>query len=178
MSESLLELVNEINQTRSQTSASAKDEVRVMKAMLNDPTYTVDIYSKDGVVAQYSPYNSARSLVSNIIKDTAKISGKEADELASNYKFGKSEASTMIDLSKEFVNVYMDTGRKLPLGAREKSNISLSRKVKESHPNTYPKKIGTDSNGKDIYETVTDGMIPEFNSVKVYAPCPDWLLNK
>ena len=43
------ELVNEINNTRTQTSASAKDEVRVMKAMLNDPDFKVDVYGKSGV---------------------------------------------------------------------------------------------------------------------------------
>ena len=43
------ELVNEINETRTQTSASAKDEVRVMQAMLNDDSFVVDVYGNKGV---------------------------------------------------------------------------------------------------------------------------------
>ena len=48
-STSVLNLIKEINDTRTQTSASAKDEVRVMRAMLNDPTFKVDVYGRSGV---------------------------------------------------------------------------------------------------------------------------------
>ena len=132
---SVKELVHEIDSTRTQTSASAKDETRVMRAMLNDPDFKVDVYSKSGISGQYCPYEEARSMVANIIKDTTKVSTKEAIELADNYEFGKQEATIMVGLSKEFINTYMDTGRKLPLGGREKSNVSIAKKVKEARPN-------------------------------------------
>ena len=41
------DLIKEINENRTQTSASSKDEVRVMNAMLNDPEFKVDIFQGD-----------------------------------------------------------------------------------------------------------------------------------
>lgn len=171
------ELIEEINNSRTQISSSVKDEVRVMKAMLNDPTFKVDIWSANGINGQYCPYEDARSLIANVIKDTTKISNSEAIDLANNYQFGNKEASIMIGLSKEFVNTYLQTGRKLPLGGREKSNISIAYKTKEG-VNSYPKKIGVDKNGADIYETFSEGVIPAHGSLKVYSSCPSWLYNK
>ena len=177
-STSVLNLIKEINDTRTQTSASAKDEVRVMRAMLNDPTFKVDVYGRSGVEGQYCPYDEARSMVSTIIKDTTKISAKEAADLAANYTFGKQEATAMIGIAKEFVNTYVETGRKLPLGGRADSNISLAKKVKEARTNSFPKKVGVNDDGSDRYETVDDGMIPAHKSIKVYSSCPSWLTKK
>lgn len=171
-------LVKEINETRTQTSASAKDEVRVMRAMLNDPTFKVDVWGRSGIEGQYSPYDEARSMVANIIKDTTKITAKEASDLASNYEFGKQEAAAMVGISKEFINTYIETGRKLPLGGRETSNISIAKKVKEARPNSFPKKVGVNDDGTDRYETVDDGIIPAHGSLKVYSSAPSWLTKK
>lgn len=147
------ELVANIEESRTQTSANAKDENRVMRAMLNDPTFKVDVWGRNGIEGQYCPYEEARTLVANIVKDTTKISAKEASDLASQYEFGKQEAGIMINISKEFVNTYIETGRKLPLGGRESSNISIAKKVKESK---------------------TDGSITH-GSLKVYSSAPVWI---
>jgi hypothetical protein len=171
-------LIKEINETKTQISASAKDEQRVMRAMLNDPTFKVDIYGKGGVKGQYCPYDDARQMISSIIKDTTHMGTKEAEELASGYEFGKNEATTMINISKEFVNTYVETGRKLPLGGRADSDISIAKKVKEAKANTYPKKVGVNADGTDKYETVTEGTIPAHGSLKVYSPAPSWLIKK
>lgn len=175
MSVTVKQLVADINQARTQTSSSVKDEIRVMKAMLNDPTFKVDVWSKDGIEGQYCPYDEARTMVANIIKDTTKISNNEATDLASSYEFGNQEASIMIGISKEFINTYIETGRKLPLGGRETSDIAIAKKVKEAHTNSYPKKVGVNEDGTDKYETVDDGVIPEHGSLKVYSPTPSWL---
>lgn len=169
------ELLNEINTTRTQTSANAKDENRVMRAMLNDPTFKVDVWSRNGIDGQYCPYDEARTLVANIVKDTTKISSTEASDLAAQYEFGKQEAGIMVGISKEFINTYIETGRKLPLGGRETSNISIAKKVKESRSNSFTKKIGVNEDGTDKYETVTEGLIPTHGSLKVYSPAPIWL---
>ena len=34
-----------------------------MKAMLNDPSYEVGIYTKDGQVGTYSPYEDSRKML-------------------------------------------------------------------------------------------------------------------
>ena len=175
---SVRDLVAEINETRTQTSASAKDECRVMRAMLNDPTFKVGVYGRSGLQGEYCPYDEARTMIANILKDTTKISANEATDLARDYKFGKSEANIMIGISKEFVNTYIETGRKLPLGGRETSDISIAKKVKESKPNKFPKKVGVNDDGTDRYEVVGEGSIPSHGSLKVYSSAPAWITKK
>ena len=171
------ELIKFINDTRTQTSANIKDEVRVAQAMLNDPTYVVDIYNKDGVCGQYSPYNETRGMVASIIKDATKVSDEESKHLAENYKFGKNEAQAMVNFSKEYINTYLHTGRKLPLGTREKCNASLVLNVKPARVSSFPIPSGVDSNGNKIYNT-TSGTIPSFETIKASSSCPKHLKNK
>lgn len=175
MANTVMELIAEINETRTQTSASARDEQRVMRAMLNDPDFVVDVYSKTGVIGQYCPYEDARSMIANVIKGATKITTKEAEHLAENYEFTKSDANTFVNISKEFINTYVETGRKLPLGGRERSNIALSKKVKEERSNNFPKKVGVNDDGTDIYESCGEGTIPSHNSLRVHSSCPPWL---
>lgn len=177
MPSTTMELVKEINETRSQTAASAKDEIRVMKSMLNDPEFVVDVYGRSGIIGQYCPCNDAHIMAANIIKGATKMTTKEAEELASSYEFTKQDASILVDLSKEFINTYVETGRKLPLGGREKSNISIAKKIKEERSNSFPKKTGVNADGTDKYETCGDGIIPAHGSLKVYSSCPSWLKN-
>lgn len=173
------ELITEINGNRTNASSNIKDEQRVMRAMLNDKDYKVDVYKGTGVIGTYCPYEESRRLLSNVIKSTTKITAQEATELASDYEFSRADSEIMVGLSKEFINTYVETGRKLPLGGREKSNVSLEKKVKEARANTYPKKVGVDANGKDIYENVNDGtIIPSHDSIKVHGGCPAWLKDK
>jgi hypothetical protein len=168
-------LIEEINSTRTQASASAKDENRIMRAMLNDPTYKVDIYGKSGVEGQYCPYEESRTMIANILKDTTRITTKEAEELSQRYEFGKQESSIMVGISKEFINTYLETGRKLPLGGRSDSNIAIAKKTKEARPNNFPVKVGINDDGSDKYETKGNGTIPAHGSLKVYSSCPEWV---
>ena len=66
------DLIANIAETRTQVSANSKDELRVAQAMLNDPTYKVDIYTNKGIVGQYCPYDEARRMCASIIKDATK----------------------------------------------------------------------------------------------------------
>jgi hypothetical protein len=177
MANTVDELIKEINTTRTQTSASAKDETRVMRGMLNDPTFKVDVYDKGGIKGTYCPYEEARNMISNIIKDTTKISGKEAMELAQSYEFGKQESNIMIGIAKEFVNTYLETGRKLPLGGRETSNISIAKKVKKERAGGFPRKAGVNSDGTDKINK-EETIIPAHGSLKVYSQCPSWVKHK
>ena len=173
--DSVRELINEINTTRTQASSKAKDEIRVMKAMLNEPNFKVDVYGKSGVEGQYCPYEESRIMVSNIIKNTTKISQQEAMNLANSYEFGNQESAIMVGLSKEFINTYIETGRKLPLGGREKSNISIAKKVKEERVGNSPRKVGVNADGTDKYENTPSAPIPEHGSLRVYSSCPSWV---
>lgn len=169
------DIIKEIDESRkSKTSSCMKDEVKVMEAMLNDNSFIVDIYSKTGVVGQYCPAEDAHNMISNIIKNTTKISAKEAEELSKDYVFTKQDAATFVNLSKEFINTYMETGRKLPLGGRKDSNISIAKKVKEERTSNFPVKIKNNEDGINSYETINK-TIPSHGSLKVYSPCPSWI---
>lgn len=167
-------LLEEISGNLSQKSASRKDEVRIMQAMLSDPSYEVNIYGKDGVEGVYNPANDFRSMCASVMSHTAKIPMAEATQLMDNYQVNKSEAGSMINLSKEFVNTFIKTGRKLPLGARETSDISLSQKKVEASTRLYPQKIGVNDDGTDKYSK-TSTTIPAHDSIRVHAPCPSWV---
>ena len=155
-------LVKDIKENLDKKTASQKDERSVMKAMLNDPNFKVGVYSKAGKVDEYSPYEDSRKLFANVISTTTKMSGSEALELAKGYEVTKSDADSMINISKEFVNTYLNTGRKLPLGGRETSNISLIKKEVAQRETRVPNQDKT-------------ALIPAHDSAKVYGSCPAWL---
>ena len=167
-------LLDEISSNLSQKSSSHKDEVRIMQAMLSDPTYEVSVYGKDGIEDTYNPTNDFRSMCASVMSHTAKIPMAEANQLMNDYQVSKGEANSMINISKEFVNTFLKTGRKLPLGAREASDISLSLKKVEASTRLYPQKIGVNDDGSDRYSK-TPTTVPAHDSIRVHAPCPSWI---
>ena len=174
MSESVKSLVNEIRTGLSQVSSSHKDEVRVMKAMLNDPNYEVDEYGKDGVIGTYNPCKDFRAMCTSIISSAAKIPQTEAANMMESYEVKKSEAASMVDISKEFVNTFLQTGRKLPMGAREKSDVSLSLKKVAPSTRLYPQKVGVNDDGSAKYSKAPT-TVAAHEAIRVHAPCPSWV---
>ena len=168
------ELVNEIKSGLSQKSCSQKDEVRVMQAMLNDKDYVVGVYGEKGKVGEYSPYADARAMVTSLLTSTTKISKDEASVLAEDHEFSKNEAGSMVNISKEFMNTYLDTGRKISFGGRKDSSISLIAKNVEATTSRYPKKVGVNEDGSGIYENA-EKKVPAHKSAKLSAPCPSWV---
>lgn len=177
MSSTVEKMVKDIRDNLSQVSSSHKDEVSVMQAMLNDTSYKVGVYKKDGLDHTYCPAEEAREMVGRIIASTTKVGAEEAKALGNNYQFTKSDASTMIGISKEFVNTYIQTGRKLPLGGRETSDVSLEYKTVEAKTSGFPKKMGVDAGGKPIYK-IEATEIPAHDGIKASSPCPSWVTNK
>lgn len=166
----VIDVIRDIQNTRTQVSANARDELRVAQAMLNDPTYSVDIYGKTGVIATYCPYEETRGMIASILKDTTHISTKEATELANGYSFDKNTAEAMIHFSKEFISTYTQTGRKLPLGCRATSNVALIAKHKEPKESSYP--VPTpDGNGNTIYNS-SSSITPGYDTLKAIGTCP------
>lgn len=172
------ELIKQFQEERTQSGANAKCEVEVMRAMLNDPEYKVDVYGNNGIEGQYCPREDAVSIITNALKNTAKLAPGEAVELANNHEFGKSDAAAAVNISKEFVNSYLQVGRKMNLGGRERSNISIKLKTKDEAVSAFPKKIGVDENGKAIYERVSGDRIPSYETISVSSTCPEWVKNK
>lgn len=170
--ENVNQLVKEIRESLTEKKTSSqKDEIRVMKAMLNDKEYEVGIYGKDGLEGTVNPSKEARSVIASAMAGAAKIPQAEADKLADEYEFKKAEAVSMINISKEYINTYLGTGRKLPMGVRETSNVALIRKHIEEKESNYPKKVGINDEGKPIYK-IESTTIKEHDSVKVISSCP------
>ena len=166
MVETVSQLVKDIKDNLTQKSASQKDEVLVMKAMVNDSSFKVGEYSKAGLVGEYCPYEDSRKLVASIINSAAHIPTSEAKSLADSYEFTKSDAAVLVNISKEFVNTYVQTGRKLPLGGRESSSVSLELKTVAEAKKQFPI-VGSTERGESI--------IPAHTALKASGPCPVWL---
>ena len=166
------DLLNEIKSGLSQKNASHKDEVAVMQSMLSDPTYEVATYGKDGPTGTYNPCKDFRGMCASIISTATKIPGAEAEGLMENYTLKKGEADSMVNVSKEFLNTYLQTGRKIPMGGRATSDISLMAKHVEETTRECPrvKTVG----GKTTVERVPV-TIAAHDSVRVHAPCPTWV---
>lgn len=165
------ELIAEIKKNLSQQNASHKDEVAVMQSMLSDPSYEVAVYKKDGPVGTYNPCKEFRGMCSSIIESTTKIPAAEAQAVMENYSVKKSEADAMVGISKEFIHTYLATGRKLPLGGRETSDVSLSPKSIPESVRSCPRRVGGAGEGYSRVPTT----IPAHDAVRVHAPCPSWV---
>lgn len=162
------QLINEIQQSHQQKSSSIKDEILVMQSMLNDTSYEVDVYSRAGKVGTYNPAKDFRKMQNNIIASVLNISKKETEYLTNNYEVTTSDAATMVNISKEFVNTYLETGRKLPFGGREKSQYAITLKEIPETEKVY--QIKTD-NGYEKSKKV----IPEHKGLSAQSSCPVWL---
>lgn len=171
MSETM-KLVKEIKEGLSQRGSSQKDEVRVMQAMLNDKGYTVDVYGNTGKVGEYCPSEDARKMTASVLAATTKISRDEAEHLASEHNYTKAEAASMVNIGKEFINTYIETDRKLPLGGRKESNVALIGREIESHIARYPKRV-VQPDGTVVHE---DGRkeVPSHKTIKAGGR-PAWV---
>lgn len=167
-------LIADIKSGVSQTISSHKDEVRVMQAMLNDPTYEVAVYSNNGETVPYNPCKEFRGMCSNIIASAARVPNAEASTMMEKYNVRKADAEAMIGISKEFIHTYLETGRKLPLGGRERSNIAFSLKEVPESVRSCPYKVGVNDDGSDRYSRKPT-TVKAHESIRVYAPCPDWV---
>ena len=167
----LKNLIDDIKTNLKQCSASSRDETRVMKEMLNDRDFVVTDYSSG---EQHCPANDFRNMITGIVSATTKISKAEADALVSDYDVRKSDAETMVQLSKDFINSSLKTGRKINLGADEKSNISIQLKHIPEAQKKFPRKTGYNSDGSPRYEKA-ETIIPEHYGLKVSSPCPSWI---
>ena len=146
---SVLDLIDDIKSNLKQKSASKRDEVSVMKAMLNDRDFQVKDYVTEET---HCPAADFRDMMTNVVTASTKMSKVEAEPLVNEYEVKKSDAETMVQLSKDFFNSALRTGRKINLGATETSNISIQLKsIPEAHKK-FPIKVGVDSDGSPIYD--------------------------
>lgn len=167
------ELLKEIQDTHKQVSSSQKDETRIMQAMLNDTGYEVGVYSNQGKVGVYNPAKEFKQMQSNIVSSVTKISKEEAKSLVDSYEVTKADAATMVGISKEFFNTYLESGRKLVLGGREKSNYALAAKDIPKTEKTYQRRV-VSPNGGITWEPGKK-VIPAHKGLKARSSCPTWV---
>lgn len=176
------DLINQIKSEREKDGAyatrSRKDEIAVMRAMLNDKSYEVSIYDKNGLSGIFCPSKAFRSMIGNIMSETTGMSKLESNQIMNNYEFGNSTSKDMIHLSKEFINTYLNSGRKLPLGGRTNSDTSLTKKEFPGGIIKSPIKVGEEENGKPIYKNSKETIIEPYSGIKASNPYPVWLKKK
>lgn len=163
------ELITGIKNDLKQVSSSQKDEVAVMQAMLNSPDYEVGVYGKEGKIGTYNPCEDFRGMLKNIVAGATTITKGEAEEHIEKYIVTKSDAETMVNVSKEYMNTYLGTGRKIKLGGRETSDYGMSIKHVPQSTKSYPIK------NADGSTTFGKKDVPAHDSIKVYGSCPSWV---
>ena len=164
------ELIQDIKNNLKQKSASRRDEEAVMRAMLNDRSFIVKDYSTQET---HCPATEYRDMIAGIIASTTKMPKVEAQAVVENYEIKKSDASTMVTLSKDFFNSALRTGRKINFGATEKSDISIQLKEIPETQKKFPMKTGMNDDGTFRYEK-NETTIPAHEGLKVSSPCPKW----
>lgn len=162
--ENAREVIKIVTDNVKQKSSSKKDEVTVMKALMNDTEYSTKIYGTLNGVETHYPSRELRKIVANAVSSITKIPIKEATELADKYEFTKTDAQGMVNLSKEFTYTYLKTGRKLPLGGRIDSDIQLAWK------NISAREARVPSNNSKV-------LIPEHGGIKSINKTPDWIIS-
>lgn len=163
-------LIEEIKTNLKQKSASRRDEDAVMREMLNDRNFVVTDYSTH---EQHCPAQEFRDMLSNVVAATTKMPKVEAAAVVADYDVKKADADTMVTLSKDFINCSLRTGRKINLGATEKSNISIQLKEIPESQKKFPMKTGLNDDGSPRYEKA-ETIIPAHEGLKVSSPCPNW----
>ena len=171
MADNVKNVVAGIKAGLTQKSASKKDEVLVMQAMLNDRKYTVDVYGKDGVQGQYNPSKDFRGVVSDIMSSAAHMQKAEAEKIVDGYDFKRNHAESMVSVAKEFINTYMETGRKMKLGGRKTSDVSIVKKDFAAGMRRYPTQIGVTDDGKPINGS-SEVWVGAYSGIKASSPCP------
>ena len=162
------ELINGIKEDLNgkKRNASQKDEIAVMQSMLQDTSYAVGIYDNSGKIDEYCPAEDFITMGTSLIQSTTKISKDEARSLMESHEVSKSEAKSMVNISKQFVNTYLETNRKLPLGGRKETNFILSLKEVPEREKRIPNK------NSDEKLTTT---IPAHVGLKAKCSCPSWV---
>lgn len=133
--------IKEIINTTTQTSVNKIDEVKVMQCMLNDKDFKIAIYDRSkGYVGSRSPRDNAISLAVDTLSGVTGMSAKEARLLVEDYEFTKKDAQRFVDISKDFIGTYMQSGRKIGIVNDARSDITIGLKYVEEHDKSVPDK--------------------------------------
>ena len=147
------------------TTASQKDEVSVMRAMLNDPSFKVSIYDRNkGLVGTRCPREEATKFVASTASAITGLDQAQANELAQNYEFTKKDATFLIENARDFTTTYLETGRKMPIVQSEKSEASLIVRHVDQKTKKIPENMGGGSTTVPAYDKIiSKSKSPKYN---------------
>lgn len=163
------DLMTEIKQvTAHQKAQSITDQIKVQRAMLNDPTYKVSIFDKrNGKVGERCPREEAVRFLSDKVSDITGLDKKSTEDLTKDYEFSKKDAIFFLNMNQDFNSTYLTTGRKLNIMQTEDCEASVFLKATPSKQKIIPSKNGS--------RLVT---IPSYNKLVSKSRVPKYLENK
>ena len=112
-----------------------------MTTMLNDKDFSVGVYDKKlGYIGQKCPHDEAVKFVGDIVQRTTGLDKADSIHLAENLEFTKKDANFLLSNMKDFVTVYMDTGRKFNIVQSAVTEANLYTKEMSASSKTIPNK--------------------------------------
>lgn len=163
----LEKVISDIKENTKQIAINKTDEVKVMVAMLNDKEFRYQKYEKNiGRVGEVNPRSQMVNLATDIIFNATGLEKKNCAILADKLTFSKKDAQTIIDLNKEFLDVYTSTGRKINLIQNERTEANVYVKEMGSTVKAIPnKEDGTIKNIKTSPYTklASQSSCPKYN---------------
>ena len=151
MKSELTALIDEIKNNTKQISVNKIDEVKVMKSMLNDKNFRLGIYDKnEGYIGEHCPAEEATIFVKNIIQGATGLDARDSMHLAESYEFTKKDATFMLSNMRDFIDIYMQSGRKLNIVQNQTTEANIytremgsTTKIVPDKETGKPKKIAT-----------------------------------
>ena len=139
------ELIDQIKQvTMKQKSQSISDQLRVQQMLLNDPDYEVSVYDKNkGRIGSRNVHTEAVNFVAEVTSSITGVEKKEAQDLASKYRFTKKDANFFLNMNRDFMQTYLQTGRKINIVQTEDSEASIFYRPVEAREKIVPGRNGS-----------------------------------
>lgn len=130
--------------TRKQKSQNKTDEIIVAQTLLNDPDFQIGVYDKNkGLIGTRNVHNEAVTFITNVTSEITGLDKKSTEDLVKNYTFTKRDAQFLINTSKDFVQTYLQTGRKFNLVQSADSEANIVLKPAPAREKVVPTKDGT-----------------------------------
>lgn len=138
--QNMTELMDQIQQiTIKQKSQSISDELRVQQMLLNDPNYEVGIYDRNkGRIGSRNVHTEAVNFIADVSSAITGLERKAAQDCAEKYHFTKKDANFFRNMSRDFIQTYLQTGRKLNIVQAEDSESSIFYRSVEAREKVVP----------------------------------------
>lgn len=163
-------IITDIRKKSKQISINKVDEVRVMKAMLNDGEYSIGVYDKSqGYIGQHCPHDDAIKFVKNVIQDATGLDAKDAQTIADGYQFKNRDANFLLNNMRDFLYIYTGSGRKINIMQSADTDAAVYIKPIGSQEKLIPDK---DNPGKTKKVTTSPYM-----KLVCSSKCPRYALN-